>query len=64
MSEVLDKSMWNMYQIMKDDNFTFNGYSNEDKILMINHILPYFVRVEEYEICTELKNALQTNINL
>ena len=25
MSEVLDKSMWNMYQIMKDDNFTFNG---------------------------------------
>ena len=57
MSEVLDKSMWNMYQIMKDDNFTFNGYSNEDKILMINHILPYFVRIEEYEICTELKNA-------
>ena len=57
MAEVLDKSMWNMYQTMKDDNFTFNGYSNEDKILMINHILPYFVRVEEYEICTELKNA-------
>ena len=40
-TEILDKSMWNMYQTMKDDNFQFDGYSNNDKIMMINHILPY-----------------------
>ena len=40
----------------KDDNFQFDGYSNDDKIMMINHILPYFEKIEEYEICKELKN--------
>ena len=30
-TEILDKSMWNMYQTMKDDNFQFDGYSNDDK---------------------------------
>ena len=54
--DILDKSMWNMYQTMKDDNFQFDGYSNDDKIMMINHILPYFEKIEEYEICKELKN--------
>ena len=58
-AEVLNKSMWNMYQIMKDDNFTFNGYSNEDKSMMINHILPYFEKIKEYKICTELKQQLK-----
>jgi hypothetical protein len=53
--DILDKSMWNMYQTMKDDNFQFDGYSNDDKIMMINHILPYFEKIEEYEICKELK---------
>ena len=52
--DILDKSMWNMYQTMKDDNFQFDGYSNDDKIMMINHILPYFEKIEEYEICKEL----------
>ena len=54
-TEILDKSMWNMYQTMKDDNFQFDGYSKDDKIMMINHILPYFEKIEEYEICKELK---------
>ena len=53
-TEILDKSMWNMYQTMKEDNFQFDGYSNDDKIMMINHILPYFEKIEEYEICKEL----------
>jgi hypothetical protein len=55
--DILDKSMWNMYQTMKDDNFQFDGYSNDDKIMMINHILPYFEKIEEYEICKELKTG-------
>ena len=25
---------------------------------MINHILPYFEKIEEYEICKELKNQI------
>ena len=58
---ILDKSMWNMYQTMKDDNFQFDGYSNEDKIMMINYILPYFEMIEEYEICEELKNKKYEN---
>jgi hypothetical protein len=58
--EILDKAMWNMYQTMKDDNFQFDGYSNEDKIMMINHILPYFEMIEEYDICEELKNKIET----
>ena len=57
-TDILDKSMWDMYQTMKDDNFQFDGYSNDDKIMMINHILPYFEKIEEYEICKELKNSL------
>ena len=57
-AEILDKSMWNMYQTMKDDNFQFDGYSNDDKIMMINHILPYFEKIEEYEICKELKSQI------
>lgn len=60
-TEILDKSMWNMYQTMKEDNFQFDGYSNDDKIMMINHILPYFEKIEEYEICKEL--VVQTTPN-
>ena len=58
-TEILDKSMWNMYQTMKDDNFKFDGYSIEDKNMMISHILPYFEMIEEYEICEELKNKIE-----
>ena len=61
-TDILDKSQWDMYQTMKDDNFQFDGYSNNDKIMMINHILPYFEKIEEYEICKELKNQI-TPIN-
>jgi hypothetical protein len=57
-TEILDKAMWNMYQTMKEDNFQFDGYSNEDKIGMINFILPYFEKIEEYEICKELHNHI------
>ena len=59
-TEILDRAMWNSYQTMKDDNFQFDGYSNEDKIMMINHILPYFEMIEEYDICEELKNKIET----
>jgi hypothetical protein len=58
-TEILDSAMWNSYQTMKDDNFQFDGYSNEDKIMMINHILPYFEMIEEYDICEELKNQIE-----
>jgi len=58
--EILGRAMWNSYQTMKDDNFQFDGYSNEDKIMMINHILPYFEMIEEYDICEELKNKIET----
>jgi hypothetical protein len=58
-TEILDKSMWNMYQTMKDDNFQFDGYSYEDKVMMVNHILPYFEKIGEYEICVELKNIIE-----
>jgi hypothetical protein len=57
-AEILDKSMWNIYQTMKDDNFQFDEYSIEDKRMMINSILPYFEKIEEYEICQELKNQI------
>ena len=53
-TEILDKSMWNMYQTMKDDNFQFDGYSHEDKVMMVNHLLPYFEKIGEYEVCKEL----------
>ena len=57
-AEILDRSMWNIYQTMKDDNFQFDEYSIEDKSMMINSILPYFEKIEEYEICQELKNQI------
>jgi hypothetical protein len=60
-TEILNESMWNMHQTMKDDNFQFEGYSNDDKIMMINHILPYFEKIEEYEICKELRNKITPN---
>ena len=60
--EILDRSMWNMYQTMKDDNFQFDGYSHEDKVMMTNHILPYFEKIEEYEICKELYDQITPNI--
>ena len=54
-TEILSKSMWETYNIMKTDNFKFEGYSTDDINMMINHILPYFGKIEEYEICVELK---------
>lgn len=60
-TEILDKAMWNIYQTMKDDNFQFDGYSNDWQMMMINHILPYFEKIEEYEICKELKNQIIPN---
>jgi hypothetical protein len=58
-TEILDRSMWDMYQTMKDDNFQFDGYSHEDKVMMVNHILPYFAKIGEYEVCVELKNIIE-----
>jgi hypothetical protein len=60
-TEILDKSMWNMYQTMKDDNFQFDGYSHEDKVMMVNHILPYFEKIGEYEVCKELHDQITPN---
>jgi hypothetical protein len=60
-TEILNESMWNMYQTMKDDNFQFEGYSNGDKIMMINHILPYFEKIGEYGICKELYHQISPN---
>ena len=60
-TDILDRSMWNTYQIMKEDNFQFDGYYNDDKIMMINHILPYFEKIGEYEICKELKSQITSN---
>lgn len=57
-TQILDNSMWNMYQTMKEDDFKFDGYSYEDKVMMINHILPYFEKIEEYDICKELYNQI------
>jgi len=54
-NEILSTSMWAMYREMKDDEFNFKGFSSDDKNLMINHILPYFESIEEFEICEELK---------
>ena len=47
-AEILSKSMWEMYHTMKDDNFKFEGYSRDDINMMVNHILPYFEKIEEY----------------
>ena len=60
-TEILDKAMWNMYQTMKDDNFQFDGYSTEDKVMMLNHIFPYFEKIGEYEICKELYDQITPN---
>ena len=60
-NEILSGAMWNMYQTMKNDNFKFDGYSNEDKNMMISHILPYFEMIEEYDICQELRNQIKPN---
>ena len=37
-TEILSKSMWETYNIMKNDNFKFEGYSTDDINMMINHI--------------------------
>ena len=60
-TDVLDRSMWNMYQTMKDDNFEFDGYSHEDKVMMVNHILPYFEKIGEYEVCKEPHDQITLN---
>lgn len=60
-TEILDRAMWNSYQTMKDDNFQFEGYSTEDVDMMINHVLPYFEKIDEYEICSELKQHISNN---
>ena len=31
--------------------------------MMINHILPYFEKIEEYEICKELKSQIIVDEN-
>jgi hypothetical protein len=58
-TEILSKSMWKTYDTMKNDNFKFQGYSTDDINMMINHILPYFEKIGEYEICVELKNIIE-----
>ena len=59
--EILSKSMWETYNIMKNDNFKFHGYSHEDKVMMVNHILPYFEKIGEYEVCKELYDQITPN---
>ncbi len=63
-TEILSKSMWETYNAMKNDNFQFQGYSTDDINMMINHILPYFEKIEEYEICVELKNIIEVELTI
>ena len=49
--EILDKAMWNIYETYKSDDFIFSGYSNQQKIEMI----------EQFEICKELKHQIELN---
>ena len=59
--EILDKAMWNIYETYKSDDFIFSGYSNQQKIEMIEYILPYFEMIEQFEICKELKHQMELN---
>ena len=55
---ILSRAMWETYRVMKKDDFKFEGYTKDDIDMVINSILPYFEKIEEYEICNEIKKQL------
>ena len=60
-SEILHKAMWNSYNEVKQFNYKMDGLEDYQKLdIMKDFLLPYFIKIEEYVICTELQVQIKT----
>jgi hypothetical protein len=61
LNDEYSKNDWNLCVSCAQDvvNAIENFMYMDDINMMINHILPYFEKIEEYEICVELKNIIE-----
>lgn len=60
-SEILHKAMWNSYNEVKQSNYIMDGLEDHQKLAILkDFLLPYFIKIEEYAICTELQVQIKT----
>jgi len=57
--DILHKAMYNSFCEVKKDNFKMDGLEDNQKIEILEfYLLPYFIKYEEFEICTELNEQI------
>lgn len=58
LNEVLDKAMNAQLDVAKYNNWEMKGLDRDKKILVLEHLKKYFVKVEDYELCNEIQIQL------
>ena len=57
-NEVLDKSMNAQLNTVRHNNWEMKGLDGEQKMLVLEYLKTYFVKIENYEICNEIQIQL------
>jgi hypothetical protein len=57
-NEVLDKVMNAQLNTARHNDWEMKGLSNGHKILVLDYLKKYFVKIEDYELCNEIQIQL------
>ena len=63
--DVLHKVMWDTYELAKEDNFNMSGLTTKEGLeILEGFLLPYFIKYEHFEVCSELQYQIKEKQNI
>lgn len=54
-TKVMDIVFRKQLDLAKHNNWEMEGLNSEQKKLMLEYLMKYFVKIEEYEVCNEIQ---------
>ena len=58
MTEVMGIVFTKQLELAKHNDWAMEGLDNEQKVLMLEYLIKYFVKIEDYETCHEIQIQL------
>jgi len=54
-TKVMDIVFRKQFHLAKHNNWEMEGLNSEQKKLMLEYLMKYFLKIEEYEVCNEIQ---------
>ena len=54
-TKVMDIVFRKQLDLAKHNNWEMEGLNSEQKVLMLEYLMKYFLKIEEYEVCNEIQ---------